>query len=273
MCELFAMSCSRPAAVTYSLKEFARHGGGLYQNKSGWGIAYAHGRETTLIKEPEPANDSPWVNFIAGQELQSDCVIAHVRHATVGQPKLENTHPFRRALGRRVHVFAHNGTLKNLHDKQDLTSLTHEPIGETDSELAFCMLLERMMPVWKDGAAVADIHDRLEVFSVFAREMAQLGSANFLYSDGDALFVHAHKRIYEENGGYSEPRSPGLSIRNCLICDEKDEWKVDGCHVQMGDRKTMLLASVPLDQQGWDPIEEGAVLAVRGGEEIARIVR
>ncbi len=40
MCELFAMPCSKPSAVNYSLGEFALHGGETYKNNSGWGIAY-----------------------------------------------------------------------------------------------------------------------------------------------------------------------------------------------------------------------------------------
>ena len=61
MCELFAMSCSKPSAVSYSLTEFARHGGVTYRNNSGWGIAYFQDREALVVKEAEPASDSAWV--------------------------------------------------------------------------------------------------------------------------------------------------------------------------------------------------------------------
>ena len=271
MCELFAMSCSKPATVTYSLNEFALHGGSKYKNNSGWGIAYFRDRDALTIKEPEPASDSPWVEFIANQGVESDCVIAHVRLATVGQPSLENTHPFRRALGRRTHVFAHNGTLHGLHDHQDLTKLDRKPIGSTDSELAFCVLLERMDPVWGDGSEIPDVKQRLNVFAEFASEMAEFGSSNFLYSDGDALFVHGHRRIYEENGGFSEPRAPGLSMRNCIACQQGPEWDVAGCHISMGHQKTMLFASVPLDDTGWEPLPERTAIAAIHGEEVARV--
>ena len=151
MCELFAMSSRKPSALTYSLNEFAAHGGLTHNNKSGWGIAYFAEREALLVKEPEPAHDSPWVKFIAEQELESRCVIAHVRHATVGEPALQNTHPFRRALGGRVHIFAHNGTLKGVHEDFDPANLHYQPVGATDSELAFCLLLERLRTPWKTG--------------------------------------------------------------------------------------------------------------------------
>ncbi|MGI9351044.1 MAG: class II glutamine amidotransferase, partial [Rhizobiaceae bacterium] len=271
MCELFAMTCSKPATVTYSLNEFALHGGSKYKNNSGWGIAYFRDRDALTIKEPEPASDSPWVDFIANQGVESDCVIAHVRLATVGQPSLENTHPFRRALGRRTHVFAHNGTLHGLHDQQDLAELDRKPIGSTDSELSFCILLERMNSVWGDGSEIPDVKQRLDVFAEFASEMAEYGSSNFLYSDGDALFVHGHRRIYEENGGFSEPRAPGLSMRNCVACQQGPEWDVAGCHISMGHQKTMLFASVPLDDVGWEPLPERTAIAASLGEEVARV--
>lgn len=36
MCELFAVSSAKPASITYSLREFALHGGEIYHNNSGW---------------------------------------------------------------------------------------------------------------------------------------------------------------------------------------------------------------------------------------------
>ena len=81
MCELFAMSSSKPSSVSYSLEEFARHGGLTYKNKSGWGIAYFHEREALIVKEAEPASDSPWVRFIADQGMAD---MAHVNPDLVG---------------------------------------------------------------------------------------------------------------------------------------------------------------------------------------------
>ena len=62
-----------------------------------------------------------------------------------------------------MHVFAHNGTLKGLHDDYGQCTLNYEPVGDTDSELAFCLLLERMRPLWsrKDGVFFRDSAVRL----------------------------------------------------------------------------------------------------------------
>ncbi|WP_282607049.1 class II glutamine amidotransferase [Pelagibius sp. Alg239-R121] len=271
MCELFAMSSRQPSALTYSLNEFSKHGGLTHGNNSGWGIAYFEERDAFLVKEPEPASDSPWVKFIAEQELESQCVIAHVRLATIGKPMLRNTHPFRRALAGRAHVFAHNGTLKGLHDTEQAQNAHYQPIGETDSELAFCLLLERLRSVWLNNDQAPSVNERLRLFAGFASDMRRLGSANFLYSDGEVLFAHADRRIYEEGGGFSEPRAPGLSLRNCVACQQGPEWACDGLRVGLGDQSTLLLASVPLDEYGWEALPEGTALAVRDGMEIARL--
>ncbi len=39
-----------------------------------------------------------------------------------------------------------------------------------------------------------------------SEEMEALGPSNFLYYDGDMLFVHAHKRMCEENGEMVGPK-------------------------------------------------------------------
>ena len=271
MCELFAMSSRHKSTLNYSLNEFAKHGGVTYSNRSGWGIAYFHEKDALLIKEPEPASDSPLVKFIAEQNMQSDCVIAHVRLATVGNPEFRNTHPFKRELGGHAHVFAHNGTLKGIHDQIEKASLFDQPIGETDSELGFCVLMDRMRGLWKTKE-VPSLDARIDVFAGFCHDMAFLGSSNFLYSDGEYLFVHGHRRIYEENGGFSDARPPGLSMRNCMTCQEREgTWQCSGLNIELGNQQTVLFASVPLGETGWSPLPEQTVVAVSRGEIVKQL--
>ena len=61
MCELLGISASQPVHLRYSLHRYAEHGGLLHPNKSGWGMAYRVGKDAILLKEPEPAAESPWV--------------------------------------------------------------------------------------------------------------------------------------------------------------------------------------------------------------------
>lgn len=268
MCELFGISTSIPVAVKYSLHEFAKHGGLLHQNKSGWGMAYHEGREAVLFKEPAPASDSPLVQFIESHPLTTTCAIAHVRYATAGSPSYANTHPFLRELGGQRHVFAHNGSLQDVWGQMPLQTATYRPIGETDSEYAFCLLLERLLPLWHRGEGPPPLRERLEAIAQFARELRSLGPSNFLYSDGDNLFVHAHQRRWEENGGVSEPHPPGLSILSL----DRAELSAMGLQVSGGNNTAItLVASVPLTADGWKSLPEGTVLALCRGREIARI--
>ncbi len=270
MCELLAISSRQASAVTYSLPEFAMNGSALRSNRSGWGIAFAGDKDALLIKEPEPAVASPWVDFIAQQKIESRCVIAHVRYATRGANTLENTHPFKRALAGHMQLFAHNGTLEGIEDRVVTETLSYEPLGETDSELAFCLLLSRLKPIWRAAEGHPTLDDRMAIFVKFAAEMATLGPANFLYFDGDTLFAHAHRRIYEEGGRHTEPKPPGLQIKNCQHCAAQPEYACRGLKIGLQDQRTIVLASVPLDEVEWEPLPEGTALALRNGEEILR---
>jgi len=265
VCELFAMSSRKPTAVTYSVNEFSRNGSKLRHNRDGWGIAFARDREPVLVKEPRPASDSPWVKFIAGQPIKTTTAIAHVRYASRGQPTMENTHPFRRALGRRIHLFAHNGTLTGIEQIVDEAALRYLPIGETDSELVFCTLLSRLERYY-DRNETPSLETRFDVFSGVCEEMKMLGPSNFLYYDGDVLFAHAHKRLYEEAGELVGPRPPGLHIKRCWTCTLHERVICPGLEVELPDQQTVLLASVPLDDQGWEALPEGTVLALKDGQ-------
>jgi len=265
MCELFAMNSRHPVPITYALVEFSKNGSSLRHNRDGWGISLARDRDAYFVKEPEPANDSIWVRFIADNPIETTAAIAHVRYATRGKHTMENTHPFRRVLGRRTHVFAHNGTLDGVEKAVDKSALTFLPIGETDSELAFCLLLSRLKRLYVNDEA-PPLARRFETFLNFRDEMANLGSSNFLYYDGEVLFAHAHKRIYEEGGKHVGPKPPGLHMKRCWTCTFQDEVTCPGLTVGLPDSQVVLLASVPLDDQGWEALDEGTVLAVKDGE-------
>lgn len=270
MCELFGVSSSKPVQVRYSLHTFAEHGGLIHPNKSGWGIAYHEGRDALLIKEPEPASDSPFVRFIESQPLTSTCIIAHVRYATAGAPAFANTHPFMRELGGQMHLFAHNGGLEGIWDALPLRSSAYLPVGETDSEFAFCVLLERLAALWRASGGPPPLQDRFKIVVDTAGELATLGPANFLYSDGEVLFVHAHQRHWDEGGGrFSAPRPPGLSFAS------RNDLRVEGLHVEVPQSQTevVYVASVPLTEEGWTPLSEGTVVALCQGRVVAKMAR
>jgi predicted glutamine amidotransferase len=46
------MSSPLPTNVSFSLAEFARHGGGSATHKDGWGIAFYQGADALIVLEP-----------------------------------------------------------------------------------------------------------------------------------------------------------------------------------------------------------------------------
>ena len=125
-------------------------------------------------------------------------VIAHIRRATVGSRALENTHPFQREMWGRYWTFAHNGTLKEFRPPLEGR---YRPVGATDSERAFCYLLERLLAAYPEGTGdLKALHGTIGEVAAYFREH---GECNFLLSNGDVLFAHCATNL-----GYILRRAP-----------------------------------------------------------------
>src|SRR6516225_5990362 len=170
MCELFCLSSRLPTVVSFSLEAFARRGGRDSRNLDGWGLAYYDDGDARLYREPEPAGDSAWLSFVERRRVASTLVLSHLRHATRGRISLANTQPFARELGGRLHVFAHNGRLDDIEFQQAGRWDRFQPIGDTDSEIAFCILLQRLSELWR-GSVEPSLDDRLAIVERFAADM------------------------------------------------------------------------------------------------------
>ncbi len=269
MCELLGMSAHHPASITLSLNEFARHGGETGPHADGWGVAYYEGPDANLIRESTPAADSVLMSTLRGHRIASEIVIAHIRRASFGPVELRNTHPFRRELSGRVHCFAHNGDLPGIEERFRLDETDVAlPVGTTDSEYAFCLLMQRLSRLWTGSRKIPDLQSRKEAVFEFAQQIGKLGSANFLYSDGDALFVHGHVRTQADGS----VRAPGLHYIS-VTCSyglghsELASVKLESDRLQ----KVTLISTMPLNEGDWQPLQAGELLVVKGGEVIDRI--
>jgi glutamine amidotransferase len=110
----------------------------------------------------------------------------------------------------------------------------------------------------------AALDRRRQTVAGFAATIRAFGPANFIYTDGEAVFLHGHLRIH---GDGQPPRAPGLHLlsRHCGI--DPSAWQ--GAGVGIGARPEqdiVLAASVPLtDEAGWRALGEGElVVACRG---------
>jgi glutamine amidotransferase len=262
MCELFAMSSRMPATLGFSLERLARRGGDEGPHRDGWGIAFYEGPDCLLLREPRPASESPLMRFMEHQGLRTRMAISHIRLATVGDRALRNTQPFLRELGGSMHAFAHNGDLPSLLEQTEHQGQFHRPVGDTDSELAFCGLLDKLAPLWFDAAgAVPALADRLAVIDAYATELRALGTANFLYADADALFVHADRRTQQDG----DIKPPGLYLLQRCCWRPAPELADSGVDLQSIRQDVALVASTPLTDELWTPLGEGTLIALSMG--------
>lgn len=258
MCQLFGMSTRTPVRVRFRWERFASQGAAA-GNPDGWGVAYGGG-DVQVLREPVPAVDSELVRFLAEHGPLATTVVSHVRRATQGGRILRNTQPYARVLGGFTHVFAHNG-----HVPLDAIpeSPWLRPVGDTDSEALFCLLLSRLEPLWHHG--VPPLESRCEVISEFACEMRRRGAVNFLYFDGLTMFAHAHRRTILGEGVSTDPGlymtlRPGNGPVGPGSCVGMD---CDGPAPEQ-----TLIATVPIDNGIWEPMEEGALVRLEQGRVV-----
>jgi glutamine amidotransferase len=226
------------------------------------GVALYNERDVRIYREPEPAGDSAWLSFIKRQRLPGRLMLSHLRHATQGAVSFVNTQPFARELGGHMHVFAHNGRFDGIETGFASEWGRFQPIGNTDSEVAFCILLERLSVLWRGGVTPPLVH-RLAIVSRFAAQMRELGPANFLYADGDVLFAHGDRRL-QANG---EITPPGLWRLRRECTTDPDASPRAGVVTGAGGphQEITLIASVPLNAERWMPLAEGEVIVVKDG--------
>lgn len=263
MCELLALSTSQPARLTFSLHTLASRGGLAGGTHDGWGVAFYQGEDVALFREPSAAEGSALVSFLETSGPSTNLAISHIRHATRGAVRHANTQPFIRELHGRTHTFAHNGDLPGIETSNALALGDFCPVGQTDSEYAFCALLARLRTL-SDQSSTPSLATRLAVVASFAEDLRSLGPANFVYADGDALFAHGHRRR-QANSGRVEP--PGLwrLQRHCAPADPAPADDV-GVSISQAARVSLFIASVPLTDEAWRPLADGELLAARSGE-------
>jgi predicted glutamine amidotransferase len=267
MCELLALSSSHPEHLSFSLQTLAARGGQGMSTRDGWGVAFYQDIDVALFREPYAAGESDLVRFLESHGPSTHLAISHIRHATRGPITLANTQPFARELGARMHVFAHNGNLTAIDDNTLFGPGLYHPVGQTDSELAFCALLARLSVLWA-GADPPSLDERASLVAAFAADLRPLGPANFLYADGDTLFAHGDRRI---QGATGQIAPPGLWLlqRHCKDGDPAPICN-GGVAIGTGARSVVLIASVPLSDGAWRPLSEGELLVVRDGEVLVQ---
>ena len=238
------MNCNVPTDIVFSFTGFAKRGGHTDTHHDGWGIAFFEGAGVRHFVDHQAAVASPVAELIKRYPIKSTNVIAHIRKATQGQVALENCHPFVRELWGRYWVFAHNGNLLNFSPVLDGA---FRPVGTTDSELAFCYLLQQLRARFGDSApALPALRCAL---AELVQQIAVHGTFNMMLSDGSALFAHCSTDLY-----YVVRQYPFVAAR---LSD--DDISVDFAQVTTPRDRVAVIVTKPLtNNETWirfDPAE------------------
>ncbi|MEX2114294.1 MAG: class II glutamine amidotransferase, partial [Pirellulales bacterium] len=252
MCELMGLCFAAPVSADFSIREFAKRD---EQNADGWGLAWYPDRSAAIVKEPISWRASKHTQFLADYHaIRSALYIAHVRHKTVGGDATHaDTHPFTRELDGRDYCFAHNGTLLDL--SVDGRAARYHPLGHTDSERAFCQLLDALS---RRNGNLRD-EDGWQWLAEYLQMLNRHGRLNCLLSDGEALFC------YRDTAGYKNLTWRAVDVYGPEVRrfeDSEVQIDLDGQSSNHG----VLVASNPLSSAGWENFRPGELIVLRGGE-------
>jgi len=164
----------------------------------GWGAGFYQSGEALHRKLPQPIDGQiEWAGVLDG--IRSHVVIAHVREATVGDRRADNTQPFRM----RQWLFAHVGEVAGFGALRErlmasLPDFLRRNIrGQTDSELLFHALLSFLHDSGhldnvdiNDAAVVGALRSTVTLIDRFAREVgATPSSLTLALTNGRQLYA------------------------------------------------------------------------------------
>jgi predicted glutamine amidotransferase len=254
VCELLGMSANVPTDICFSFAGLMRRGGASGPHRDGWGIAFYEGKGCRSFHDPAASAHSEIAQFIRGYPIKSRIVVCHIRRANRGKVALANTHPFQRELWGRLWTFAHNGQLRGV----KALPLTHyRAIGTTDSEHAFCWMLDRLRERWREPPSDAALYrSTLE----FSQELAGRGVFNMLMSDGRQLYAFCSTSLVALTR-----RSP---FGAATLIDQ--DLTVDFSQHTTPNDIVSVIATRPLTRdERWTPFEKKSLAAFSGGKRVA----
>jgi glutamine amidotransferase len=181
----------------------------------GWGVGFYQAGEVLMRRRPIDDRDEIDLAQLCA-DVRADVVLGHVRYATVGTLRTENTHPFRY----RQWLFAQTGTVGQFDAIRDrLLASVPEFLrggirGETDAEIVFHVFLSflhdagRLNDLVVEPAVVRDaIRSSIAVVDGMAAEVGGgPGSINLAVTNGEYMVAahRAQKMAYRVFAGRSD---------------------------------------------------------------------
>ena len=250
MCQLLGLNANTPTDVMFSFTGFATR---AEEHKDGFGIAFFEGAGARLFVDAQSARSSPVADMVRRYPVRSENIIAHIRKATQGRVALENTHPFVRELWGRYWVFAHNGDLKDFNPR---LHGAFRPVGGTDSERAFCWLMQELA---KAHASVPSIVELSATLRELAPVVARHGTFNFMLSNGQALWAHCSTHLH------SIVRQAPFQVAHL----QDEDISVDLADATTPDDRVALVVTEPLTRnEAWVPFVSGELRVFVAGAPV-----
>ena len=254
MCELLGMSANVPTDICFSFSGLMKRGGETGPHQDGWGIAFYEGAGCRAFHDPSASAQSEIARLVQRYPIKSCNVISHIRRANRGRICLENTHPFVRELWGRNWAFAHNGQLKGI-KRWELSH--YRPVGTTDSEHAFCWMLDKIRERFPQPPQRATT--LWSLVGELCRQLETLGVFNVLLCDARHLYAFCGTQL-----SWITRRAP---FGKAQLIDA--DMTVDFCKETTPNDVVSVMATQPLtDNERWKVMTPGELQIFRNGEPV-----
>jgi glutamine amidotransferase len=245
MCRLYgqrapnAAGAAEPLCSSRNALRFQAHA-----HPHGWGVGWWTGGRPRVVRGVLPAHrDQAFCD--ASHAARSRVILAHVRDASVGRIREENTHPF--ACGHWL--FAHNGTVARYRRSARVRAAIEAEIepalrrrlrGDTDSERLFLVFLSRLPKGARRGPATLE-----QVRRALAETTAAVA-------------------------GIADPGAPRPSTLNLLVSDGRvlaaaRRGRTLHWILEPGAAGRFVVASEPIGRGDWHEVPEGGFVGVDEG--------
>ncbi|WP_432459855.1 MULTISPECIES: class II glutamine amidotransferase [unclassified Agarivorans] len=252
MCELLGMSANVPTDICFSFTGLVQRGGVTGPHVDGWGITFYEGKGCRSFKDPAPSSESKIAELVQAFPIKSKAVIGHIRQANRGCVSLENTHPFTRELWGQNWTYAHNGQLKGY---KQLDTGFFRPVGATDSEHAFCWLLEQLR--LKYPRKPNNMQAMFKFVASLAEQLRSRGVFNMLLSNGEYVMAYCSTNLH-----WITRRAP---FGEAQLADA--DVTIDFCKETTPNDVVTMIATQPLtNNEQWQKIAIGEYVLFKEGE-------
>jgi glutamine amidotransferase len=244
----------------------------------GWGIGFYQGGEVLMRRRPIDDHATVEVAKVAS-DVRADLLVGHVRNATIGALRTENTHPFRY----RQWLFAQTGTLPHFDAiRERLVASVPEFLrssirGETDAEILFYVFLSFLHDAGRLNDAVTEpghVREALgSCVAVVDGMAAEVGGApcgvNVVVSNGETVFalhrgLQMGTRVFSGKNDAEALIGDDLQLRRrtpelaqmhfiLLASDFDDDWS--------------MTPSTPGMQSRWKAVPDRAIVTLERGKE------